>query len=70
MIGAIASVKYKDDGIKVNLVNPGFRATNLNGHSEHAGEKSGGAIEACRVITLGDKGDRLSYTEIEGSIHW
>lgn len=70
MAGAMYGKKYKKDGIRVNLVNPGFRATNMSNYSEHAGSKEEGAFEACRVITLGDQGDSPTYTEIEGSIDW
>lgn len=70
MAGAMYGKKYRKDGFRVNIVNPGYRATNLNNHSEHAGNKEGGALEACRVITLGDQGDSPTYTEIEGSIGW
>lgn len=70
MVGAVYSVKYGKEGLRVNLVNPGFRATNLNDHSEHAGKKEDGAIEPCRVIALGDEGDSITFTEAEGSIGW
>lgn len=70
MAGAVMAVQYKDDGIRVNVVNPGFRATNMNGYSEHAGKAEDGAIEACKQITLGDDSATATYTEIEGNIPW
>ena len=70
MIGAVYAVQYKDEGIRVNIVNPGFRQTNLNNYAEGAGKKEDGAIEACKLITLGDAGETGTYSEIEGPIRW
>lgn len=70
MVGAIYAEKYKKDGIRVNLVNPGFRATNLNNYSEFAGPREDGAIEACKYITMGHVGETGTYTELEGPIDW
>lgn len=70
MAGAVFAARYKEDGIRVNLVNPGFRATNMNNHAAMAGKKEDGAIEACRVIGLGDSSETGTYTEIEGPLPW
>lgn len=70
MLGAVFSNIYAQDGIRVNLVNPGFRATGLNNHSELAAPKEDGALEACRVITLGAKDETATYTEIGRSLPW
>ena len=43
MLGAVFSNIYAKDGIRVNLVNPGFRSTGLNNHSDLAGPKEDGA---------------------------
>ena len=68
MLGAIFSVKYGDTGVSFHLVNPRFRATNLNDHNKLAGKKEDGAIEACRITVQG--GENASYTEIEGPLRW
>lgn len=70
MAGAVMATQYKEDGIRVNLVNPGFRSTNLNRHAPQAGNKEDGAIEACRIIVLGDDKATGTYTEIEGTLPW
>lgn len=70
MAGAVFAVRYKEDGIRVNVVNPGFRATNLNNHAEQAGKKEDGALEACRMIIAGESNETGTYTEIEGPIPW
>lgn len=70
MLGAVFSNLYAKEGIKVNLVNPGFRSTGLNNHAELAGPKEDGALEPCRVITLGAKGEMVTYTETGRSIPW
>lgn len=54
---------------KVNISCPGFCATNLNGHSgtntpEH------GAINACRLATLGPDGETNTFTDVNGTVAW
>ena len=63
-------MKYKDDGFKVNVINPGFRATNLNNHSEAAGKAEDGAMEACRIIVQGKDGQYSTFTCTEGELSW
>lgn len=70
MIAAIYSVQLKDDGFRVNVVNPGFRKTNLNGFNKAAGDPAEGVIEPCRLITMGDAGGTATYSELEGPIPW
>lgn len=70
MAGAVMSVQYKEDGIRVNVVNPGFRATNMNHYSQYAGKAEDGAIEACKIITSGEDPATGTYTEIEGTLPW
>ena len=70
MVGAVYAVQYKDDGFRINMVNPGFRQTNLNSYAEGAGKKEDGAIEACKFITMGDAGETGTYSETEGPIRW
>ena len=63
MVGAVMSNLHGKDGLKVNIVNPGLRTTNLNNYTKDGGSAEGGAFEACRMITLGSEGDVLTYTE-------
>ncbi|EON68301.1 hypothetical protein W97_07559 [Coniosporium apollinis CBS 100218] len=70
MVAAVEAVKYAKDGIKVNVVCPGFRKTNLNGYSEMAGDPADGAIEACRVIIMGKEGPTGRFTTLEGEYPW
>lgn len=71
MIAALCAVHHGKgkDGFKVNAVNPGFRATNLNGYAEGAGKAADGAIEACRLIVDTDKnGQHGTFASDNGSI--
>lgn len=70
MVGAVTASGYKQDGIRVNVVNPGLRATNLNNNAPQGGKKEDGAIEACKWITLAGGGETGTYSEIEGPIPW
>jgi NAD(P)-dependent dehydrogenase (short-subunit alcohol dehydrogenase family) len=70
MLGAVLSNLLLQDGIRVNLVNPGFRATGLNDHASLAGPKEDGALEPCRVITLGADKSTATYTELGRTIPW
>ncbi|EXJ77512.1 hypothetical protein A1O3_09739 [Capronia epimyces CBS 606.96] len=71
MIAALCAVQYEKDGVKVNAVDPGYRATNLNGYSEAAGKPSDGAIEACRLIVDTDRnGQHATFTSTETVHPW
>jgi NAD(P)-dependent dehydrogenase (short-subunit alcohol dehydrogenase family) len=71
MIGALYAVKYREEGFKVNLIDPGFRATNLNGFHESGGNPAEGALEACRLIVNGTKdGQHGTFTALEGIQLW
>lgn len=66
MIGAQYAVELGPEGIKVNMIDPGFRATNLNDYHENGGNPEDGAIEACRLIVDTDKNGqhgKMSSTE-------
>lgn len=54
---------------KVNISCPGYCATNLN---DHAGTNSPehGAINACRLATLGPDGETNTFTSVEGPVPW
>lgn len=57
------------DDWKLNMTCPGYCSTNLNGHQgimppEH------GAINACRLATLGPDGETGTFTDVNGPIPW
>lgn len=71
MLGALYAVQLGKEGFKVNMIDPGYRATNLNDHSEYAGKASDGAIQACKVMTDTDKnGVHAKMTSIEMVYPW
>lgn len=70
MLAALYAVEYKKEGFQVIVINPGYRATNLNSHSQYAGKAEDGAIEAVRVIREGKDMKSGTFTEIEGEIPW
>lgn len=64
------AVRYEDKkDWKFNLCCPGFCATNLNGYAGTDTPESG-AINACRLATLGPDGETGTYTNKEGTIPW
>jgi NAD(P)-dependent dehydrogenase (short-subunit alcohol dehydrogenase family) len=54
--------------VKVNLVNPGFRSTQLTRFTEYASKAEDGAVEICRVVTEGDEGKRDVMTSDGGEV--
>lgn len=71
MLGALYAVQLGKDGFKVNMIDPGYRATNLNHYSAQAGKPSDGAIQACKVITDTDKnGMHAKFTSTELVYPW
>ncbi|KIM96626.1 hypothetical protein OIDMADRAFT_20861 [Oidiodendron maius Zn] len=71
MVGALYAVRYREAGFKVNVVDPGFRATNLNGFHESGGKSADGALEACRLIIDATKdGQHGTFTASEGIQLW
>ncbi|KAJ7744237.1 hypothetical protein DFH07DRAFT_834768 [Mycena maculata] len=61
--------RFRGQGWKVNIHNPGYTATDLNGHSG-PGTVEDGAKNAVRLATLGDDGETGTYSEKEGPIPW
>jgi len=70
MVMATFSVKYGKEGFKVNADDPGYRATNLNGFSKAAGDPRDGAINACRLATLGKDGENGTFSNLDGPLDW
>lgn len=58
----------KDDW-KVNISCPGFCATNLNGHAGTDTPESG-AVNACRLATLGPDGPTNTFSSSDGPAQW
>ncbi|KAL6248050.1 hypothetical protein RBB50_005398 [Rhinocladiella similis] len=71
MIGAQYAVQLGKEGFKVNMVDPGFRSTNLNGFHELGGVPREGVLEACRLIVDTDKhGQHGTFTSNEKQHPW
>jgi NAD(P)-dependent dehydrogenase (short-subunit alcohol dehydrogenase family) len=71
MIGALYAVKYHKDGVKVNMIDPGFRSTNLNGFNEQGADPADGAVEACRLMVDNTKdGQHGTFTATAGLQPW
>jgi len=61
--------KYRAQGWKVNIHNPGYTATDLNKHTG-PGTVEDGAKNAVRLATLGPDGETATYSEKEGVLPW
>ncbi|MFI7386568.1 SDR family oxidoreductase [Streptomyces sp. NPDC049813] len=56
-------------GIKVNAANPGFTATDMNGHRGHQSVEQG-AVVAVRLATLGPDGPTGTSQDDAGPVPW
>jgi NAD(P)-dependent dehydrogenase (short-subunit alcohol dehydrogenase family) len=71
MIGLLYAKQLRKSAFKVNLVDPGFRQTNLNGFHNEGGDPAGGASEACRLIAdASADGQHGSFAATEGPVPW
>jgi len=61
--------ELRDTAIKVNAVNPGFTATDMNGHQGTQTVEEG-AAEAVRLALLADDGPTGGFTETGANIAW
>jgi NAD(P)-dependent dehydrogenase (short-subunit alcohol dehydrogenase family) len=59
----------RDTPIKINVVCPGFCATDLNGHRGHRTPAQGARI-AVEMATLGDDGPTGGFYDDEGVVAW
>ena len=69
MMSVQLAYELRDTGIKVNVVNPGYTATDLNGNSGHQTVEEG-AVEIVRVAKAGDEVGTGTYTEARGNLPW
>ncbi|GII57402.1 short-chain dehydrogenase [Planotetraspora thailandica] len=69
MITLCYAKEFKDTAIKVNACNPGYCATDLNGHSGHRTAEQGAAV-AIRLALLGEDGPTGAFLEDEGALPW
>ncbi|KAJ7111973.1 putative carbonyl reductase [Mycena epipterygia] len=61
--------RFRAKGWKVNIHNPGYTATDLNGHSG-PGTVEDGAKGAVRLAVLADDGETGTFSEKEGPLPW
>ncbi|WP_412079677.1 SDR family oxidoreductase (plasmid) [Streptomyces xanthophaeus] len=61
--------ELRETGIKVNCANPGFTATDMNGHRGHQSVEQG-AVVAVRLATLGPDGPTGTSQDENGPVPW
>ena len=61
--------ELRDTNIKVNSVNPGYTATDLNNHQGPQTIEEGSA-ETIRVALIGDGGPNGQFLETGGKLAW
>ncbi|MFC5829462.1 SDR family oxidoreductase [Nonomuraea insulae] len=69
MITICYAKELMDTPIKVNAANPGYCATDLNGHTGYRTAEQGAAI-AVRLATVGEDGPTGAYLEDAGPLPW
>jgi NAD(P)-dependent dehydrogenase (short-subunit alcohol dehydrogenase family) len=69
MLTVIYAARFRAQGIKVNAVDPGYCATDLNGHSGPR-TPAQGAIAAVRMATLPEDGPTGGYFSEDGPVPW
>ncbi|MGP3912505.1 SDR family oxidoreductase [Nonomuraea sp. 10N515B] len=69
MITVLYARELKDTAIKVNAANPGYCATDLNGHAGFRTAEQGAAV-AVRLATLGEDGPTGAYLQDDGALPW
>ncbi|WP_188187748.1 SDR family oxidoreductase [Nonomuraea sp. SYSU D8015] len=69
MITVLYARELKDTPIKVNAANPGYCATDLNGHTGFRTAEQGAAI-AVKLATLDEDGPTGAYLQDDGVLPW
>ena len=69
MLTVQLAYELRDTAIKVNSADPGYTATDLNGHRGHQTIPEG-AAEAIRLALLPDDGPTGSFSNRDGSVPW
>ncbi|PSS03667.1 hypothetical protein BD289DRAFT_478490 [Coniella lustricola] len=71
MVGVLYASRFdgREKEWKVNVCCPGYCATNLNGYAG-ASPAEQGAINACRLATLGPDGETNTFTNVNGTVPW
>jgi NAD(P)-dependent dehydrogenase (short-subunit alcohol dehydrogenase family) len=69
MLTVQLAYELRDTPVKVNSADPGFTATDLNGHRGHQTVPEG-AAEAIRLALLPDDGPTGSYSDSKGVVPW
>jgi NAD(P)-dependent dehydrogenase (short-subunit alcohol dehydrogenase family) len=69
MLTVQLAYELRDTGIKVNSADPGYTATDLNGHRGHQTVPEG-AAETIRLALLPDDGPSGSFSNSEGGVPW
>ena len=69
MLTIVYASRLRGQGIKVNAADPGFCATDLNGHSGYRTAEQGAAI-AIKLATLDDAGPSGGFFNEAGPVPW
>ena len=69
MLTVQLAYELRDTAIKVNSADPGYTATDLNGHRGHQTVPEG-AAEAIRLALLEDDGPTGSFSNSDGRVPW
>ncbi|MEW9533175.1 SDR family oxidoreductase [Microbispora sp. NPDC049125] len=69
MVTVCYAKELAETPIKVNAANPGYCATDLNGHTGHRTAEQGAAI-AVRLALLDDTGPTGAFLQDEGALPW
>jgi NAD(P)-dependent dehydrogenase (short-subunit alcohol dehydrogenase family) len=69
MLTVQLAYELRDTAIKVNAADPGYTATDLNGHRGHQTIPEG-AAEAIRLALLPDDGPTGTYSDRNGIVPW
>ncbi|KAF7312615.1 hypothetical protein MIND_00275600 [Mycena indigotica] len=70
MLAVVYAARFKEKGWRVNIDNPGYTATEINGNTGGQSVQEG-AKNAVRLATLGVQEDLCgTYSEIKGALPW